>query len=115
MATYANQKVIKLGHLGDIVSRPGDTAPFLQATRWDAIKAAMHTLNGNAFKLWIYLMSWEGKGIYEFSPANLSKELKVSDEGARNARKELIEKGFLIENGNTLEFFPISKNMGAST
>ena len=68
----------------------------------------MRVLNGNAFKLWIYLLSWEGKGIYEFSPANLAKELKMSDEGARNARKELIDKGYLVEDGNFMEFYPIS-------
>jgi len=107
MATYANQKVIVLGHLNDIVSHPGDTTPFLKATKWDPIKNAMRILNGNAFKLWIYLLSWEGKGVYEFSPANLAKELKMSDEGARNARKELIDKGYLVEDGNRLEFFPI--------
>jgi hypothetical protein len=34
----------------------------------------------------------------------------MSDEGARNARKELIEKGYLVQiDDNTLEFFPISR------
>ena len=108
MANYANQKVIKLGHLNDIISRQGDTDSFLKATKWAPIKVAMRVLNGNAFKLWIYLLSWEGKGVYEFSPANLAKELKISDEGARNARKELITKGYLVEDGNMMEFFPIS-------
>lgn len=109
MATYANQKVIRVGHLIDILSKPGISEPFLQATRWAPIKAAMRTLNGNAFKLWMYLLSWDGNGTYEFSPANLAKELKMSDEGARNARKELVEKGYLIEEGNYLEFYPISR------
>lgn len=108
MATYANQKTVRLGHLQDIISHPGDSSPFLKATKWAPIKIAMRVLNGNAFKLWIYFLSWDGKGIYEFSPANLAKELKMSDEGARNARKELIDKGYLIEDGNHMEFFPIS-------
>lgn len=107
MANYANQRVIKLGHMGDIIYRKGDEGAWLQPLRWDPIKNAMNTLNGNAFKLWMYLFSWEGKGKYEFSPANLAKELKMSDEGARNARKELISKGFLVEtNMNEMEFFP---------
>ena len=110
MARYANQKTIRLGHLNDIVSRPGSSEAFLQATRWDPIKAALRTLNGNAFKLWLFLLSWEGKGTYDFSPSGLANELKMSDEGARNARKELIDKGYLIEGeGNSLEFFPISR------
>jgi hypothetical protein len=112
MARYANQKHIILGHLSDITSKPGGDEPFLQAIRWNPIKAAMRILNGNAFKLWFYLFSWEGQGYYEFSPAGLAKELKMSDEGARNARKELIDKGYLLEDDNgNLEFFPTSRTI----
>ena len=108
MANYANQKLIKLGHMGDIIYKKGDEGAWLQPLRWDPIKKAMSTLNGNAFKLWIYLFSWEGKGQYEFSPASLAKELKMSDEGARNARKELVDKGYLREiNEKIFEFFPL--------
>lgn len=107
VAKYANQRIIRLGHLEDIIYKKGDSGAWLQPLRWDAIKLAMNTLNGNAFKLWIYLLSWEGKGTYEFSPANLAKELKMSDEGARNARRELITKGYLVEIDNHVsEFFP---------
>ena len=110
MANYALQKEIKLGHLGDIVYHKSDDGAWLQPLKWDPIKEAMRVLNGNAFKLWIYLFSWEGNGKYDFSPANLAKELKMSDEGARNARKELVEKGYIIENSeNKMEFFPISR------
>lgn len=110
MAKYANQKKIVLGHLPDIAYHGGDAGSWLQPTKWDPIKAAMRILNGNAFKLWMYLLSWEGNGFYEFSPANLAKELKMSDEGARNARKELLDKGYLYEmNDGTLEFFPVSR------
>ena len=109
MATYANQKIIRLGHLSDITSKYGDGEAFLQNVKWNPIKTAMRILNGNAFKLWMFLLSWEGKGMYEFSPANLAKELKMSDEGARNARKELVEKGYLLETEGAYEFFPLSR------
>ena len=110
MANYANQTEIKLGHLEDIVYHKGNDEPWLKPLKWEPIKEAMRVLNGNAFKLWLYLSSWEGKGKYDFSPANLAKELKISDEGARNARKELIEKGYLIQTAdNKLEFYPISR------
>ena len=113
MAMYANQKTIQLGHLYDILSRPGSTEPFLQATRWQPLKSALRNLNGNAFKLWFYLLSWDGNGVYEFSPAHLAKELGISDEGARNARNELINKGYIIEGeGNRMEFFPVSRTLG---
>lgn len=107
---YPNQKKITLGHLNDIIHRKDAEEAWLQPLKWEPIKEAMRVLNGNAFKLWLYLMSWEGKGEYEFSPAHLAKELKMSDEGARNARKELIDKGYIIEiSENKLEFFPISR------
>lgn len=105
MATYPNQKTIQLGHLGEIAAKPREESSFLQAVRWDPIKLAMRILNGNAFKLWMFLLSWEGKGSYDFSPANLAKELKMSDEGARNAKKELIDKGYIVDG----EFYPISR------
>lgn len=109
MANYANQRKIVLGHLNNITAKPGDGASFLQAVRWEPVKAPMRILNGNAYKLWVYLLSWEGQGFYDFSPANLSKELNVSDQGARNARQELIDKGYLVPNADgNLEFFPIS-------
>jgi len=112
---YPNQKVITLGHLTDITYRKTDEGAWLQPLKWDPIKEAMRVLNGNAFKLWMYLLSWEGKGEYEFSPANIAKELKMSDEGARNARKELIDKGYVIEvSENKLEFFPISRTTVAA-
>ena len=115
MAMYANQKHIRLGHLSDIRARSNETEAFLPPVRWAPIKEAQRVLNGNAFKLWMYLLSWDGKNYYEFSPASLAKELKMSDEGARNARKELVEKGFLVEDGNIMEFYPISKNAVAPT
>ena len=114
MANYANQKKIQLGHLRDIGANTYEKEAFLPPTKWSSLKAPMRILNGNAFKLWMYLLSWEGQGYYEFSPANLAKELNMSDQGARNARQELIDKGYLIpypDNPNLLEFFPISKTL----
>jgi hypothetical protein len=112
MANYANQKRIVLGHLRDIAAAPYEHEAFLPPLRWAPIKVPLHDLNGNAFKLWVYLLSWEGQGYYDFSPANLAKELSMSDQGARNARQELIDKGYLRPsntNPNILEFFPISQ------
>ena len=115
MANYANQKEIILGHLDDIVYHKADDCAWLQPLKWEPIKEAMRVLNGNAFKLWMYLFSWEGKRKYEFTPSHLAKELKMSDEGARNARKELIDKGYLIEKeDNKLEFYPISRTTVSS-
>ena len=109
MANYANQKRIRLGHLGSIAAKGNSGEAFLAPVRWDPLKAPMRILNGNAYKLWVYLLSWEGQGYYDFSPASIAKELNVSDQGARNAKQELIDKGYLTENADgTFEFYPIS-------
>ena len=110
MASYANQKTIILGHCKDIAHKQGTNDPFLQPTNWAPLKEAMRLLSGNGFKLYLYLLSWDGKGRYEFSPAGIAKETKMSDEGARKARDELIRLGFLISiDNNSYEFFPISR------
>lgn len=109
MANYANQKTIILGHLNDIKHEKGTEEAFLQPTKWAPLKEAMRLLNGNAFKLYMYLLSWEGQGYYDFSPANIAKELKISDEGARQAKLELIRLGFIMEEQGKLTFYPISR------
>ncbi len=110
MANYANQIKIITGHAKDIAHIEGQKESWLQPVKWEPLKEAMRLLRGNAFKLYMYLLSWDGQTYYNFSPAGIAKELKISDEGARNARKELVDKGYLIEiDDNVLEFFPISR------
>lgn len=109
MANYANQKTIMLGHADDIKHEKGIEESFLQPTKWAPLKEAMRLLNGNAFKLYMYLLSWDGQKHYEFSPANIAKETKMSDEGARLAKAELMRLGFIIEEDNKLVFYPISR------
>jgi len=109
MANYANQKRIRLGHIGSIAAKGNSGEAFLAPIRWEPLKAPMRILNGNAYKLWMYLLSWEGQGYYDFSPASLAKELNVSDQGARNAKQELIDKGYLVPCADgSYEFFPVS-------
>ena len=109
---YPNQKRIIVGHASDIKHYEDVKESFLQPTKWAPIKEAMRLLTGNGFKLYMYLLSWDGAkdNIYNFSPAGIAKETKMSDEGARNARDELIRKGYLITHSeNFLEFFHISR------
>lgn len=109
MAQYRNQTTIYLGHINDIKHLEGVKESFLQPTKWAPLKEAMRLLNGNAYKLYMYLLSWEGNKQYDFSPAGISKDLNMSDEGARTAKKELINKGFIvIEEGKEI-FYPISR------
>lgn len=110
MANYANQVRIITGNAKDIAHNEGIKEQWLQPTKWEPLKEAMRILKGNAFKLYMYLLSWDGQKYYDFSPAGIAKELQMSDEGARNAKKELINRGYIIENNDgKLEFFPISR------
>lgn len=110
MANYANQIKIITGNAKDIAHKEGVKEAWLQPTKWEPLKEAMRILKGNAFKLYMYLLSWDGAKIYDFSPAGIAKELKMSDEGARNARKELVDAGYLVPtDNNNFEFFPISR------
>ena len=96
MANYANQVRIITGHHSDIRHTEGVKEQWLQPTKWEPLKEAMRILKGNAFKLYMYLLSWDGAKMYDFSPAGIAKEL--------------IDTGYLVpdENGQ-LEFFPISR------
>ena len=110
MANYANQIRILTGNAKDIAHKEGVKEAWLQPIKWDPLKEAMRILKGNAFKLYMYLLSWDGAKVYDFSPAGIAKELKMSDEGARNAKKELMDRGYIITNNKgQLEFFPISR------
>lgn len=110
MANYANQVRIITGNAKDIAHAEGVKEQWLQPTKWEPLKEAMRVLKGNAFKLYMYLLSWDGQKYYDFSPAGIRKELQISDEGARNAKKELIDKGYIIEKEDgSLEFVPISR------
>jgi len=108
MANYRNQLRIKTGNLKNIEHKADAKESWCRPLKWEPLKEAMRVLNGNAFKLYMYLLSWDGQGYYDFSPAGIAKELNISDEGARKAKKELIDKGYIIEDDN-LEFFPISQ------
>ena len=112
---YANQKKIITNNLKDIVHHEGVKEQWLKPVKWEPLKEAMRILSGNGYKLYMYLLSWEGQGYYDFSPAGIAKELHMSDEGARNAKKELQTKGYIIEvSENILEFFPISRTIVSS-
>lgn len=109
---YPNQKRIKMGHLDDIKHQYQMPGHFLKSVYWAPLKEAMRNLSGNGYKLYMYLLSWDGEEYYNFSPATIAKELHMSDEGARNARDELINKGYLIIlSDNICEFFPISRTL----
>ncbi len=110
MPNYANQKRIEITNTDVIFYNQGKPIRdgFYHTIYYEYVDKAASLLNGNAFKLWLYLIRWHNQGWVDFSPAALKEKYNMSKSSVADAKKELIEKGFLIEDGNKLIFTPIS-------
>lgn len=97
MANYSNQLRINLIEFDKITHKQDDKNRFIQPINFKYEAAAMRNLNGNAFKIWRYLLRWYGKDYFYFSPAAIRKELGLGENGATAARKELEKKGYLTQ------------------
>lgn len=103
MANYANQKNIEMIDLDKIKHKENDKHNrFIQPLDFKYEAIAMQRLNGNAFKLWRYLLRWYGpnekyggRPIHDFSPAALSKELGFGKNGGNVAFHELEKLGYI--------------------
>ncbi len=104
MANYANQKKFYITNVEQITYKPGKEVGngFYPTLYYDYVDKAAELLNGNAFKLWIYLIRWYNKGFVYFSPAALNSCMGLKKSSIQDSRKELEQKGFLIpqENGD---------------
>lgn len=110
MPNYANQLRIDLTDLEKIKHTYKSGSRFIPAIDYKYEEAAMRNLNGNAFKLWRYLLRWYGKGYFFFSPAAIIKELSFGKNGPTSAREELEHKGYLIKaegKENVYKFIPV--------
>ena len=97
MANYNNQLRIDLTNLDKITHKENDGNRFIQPINFKYEAAAMRNLNGNAFKIWRYLLKWYGKGELFFSPAAISRELEMGEQSVTNSRKEMEKKGYIIK------------------
>ena len=110
MANYSNQLRIDLTNLEKVTHKKDDGNRFIQPINFKYEAAAMRNLNGNAFKIWRYLLRWYGKDYFYFSPAAIRKELGLGENGATTARKELEKKGYLMpvkDKENVYIFTPV--------
>ena len=105
---YANMTRIEIQKFNTITHKEGTKEQFLQPIDWVYYDAALQQLTPNAFKLWFYLLKWQGQGYYDFSPANLCKVLNIKSKNTIYAAKdELIENKYLIqESDNKFIFYP---------
>lgn len=71
---------------------------------WKDITTAGNILTASAFKLFLYLSKNKDGYNFYLSPKDFINDFKMSDKTYRNARLELIEKGYLVQNDNELIF-----------
>lgn len=110
MANYANQLKFELTDLDKITHKENDRNRFIQPINFKYEAAAMRNLNGNAYKIWRYLLKWYGKDYFYFSPAAIARELDMGEQSVTNSRKELEAKGYLTrvpDKFNTYSFSPV--------
>ena len=113
MAYYPNQQKIVLKNMEPILYKDGKPVGngFYHTIYYDYVDKAAQLLNGNAFKLWTYIVRWHNQGYFDFSPAALKKHYGMSKSSVFDAKEELIKKGFLEQDKdkqNTYYFTPIS-------
>lgn len=110
MAKYANQLRINLTELEKIKHNYKSGNRFIPSIDYKYEEAAMRNLNGNAFKLWRYLLRWYGKDYFFYSPTAINEALGFGKNGATTAREELERKGYLIkveDKNNVYTFSPV--------
>lgn len=105
---YKNQTRINIKKFDTITHKENSSNQFLQPIDWQYYDEALKTLSSNAFKLWLYLLRWAGKGYYEFSPTHLCDALNISSRNTiKAARDELIRENYLVQvKPETYEFYP---------
>lgn len=97
MITYANQKVIE-------IEKAECTKEFLQVCNDDWMYAA-RTLNGNAFKIYLYLASNQNGYKLALSPKAIETALDVPKKSYTRAVSELEDSGYItFKTGNIYTF-----------
>ena len=110
MPNYKNQLQFKLTDLDKITHKQNGNSRFIQPIDFKYEAAAMRNLNGNAYKIWRYLLRWYGKNTFYFSPAAIARELDMGEQSVTNSRKEMERKGYLTpdpEKQNVYIFTPV--------
>lgn len=71
----------------------------------DIIENSAKVLNGNAFKLYIYLLSHNETYFFGFSPKDVSERFGCSADTVRSSFSILVDKGFLtLESGSKTKY-----------
>lgn len=101
---YPNQRAVKTNRT--MVTK-NSGLPFVCLYRHSWEDAACN-LKASTFKVWLWFASNKPNYITEFSPAYLSKAIKVAPNTAKAAFTELKDKGYIVEceeNSHRYEFY----------
>jgi hypothetical protein len=101
MESYANQKRY---HIEKQI-KDGDI--FIMV-KWEDYTAAANELSPSALKLYMYLAKNQDGYQFWFSPKDYCDIFNLSDKTYRNAKNELMEKGYLKEESNNQVYFSAS-------
>ena len=98
MANYKNQKRMDILNADLIEHKSGDpTEGYYPPFEYKYIDTAARELNGNAFKIWLYLLRWKNKGFVFFSPAAIENAMGIKKSSVTDSIKELKLKGIVLE------------------
>jgi DNA-binding MarR family transcriptional regulator len=98
MANYANQKRMEILNAELLEHKKNtDTDGYYYPMDYKYIDAAAKELNGNAFKIWLYLLRWRNKGYVFFSPAAIENAMGIKKSSVSDSVKELKLKGIIVE------------------
>lgn len=114
MANYANQKRYKITNTKPLFHEKNEPIGngYYPPMYYDYIDKAATLLNGNAFKLWLYLIRWHNQGYVNFSPASVEQCMGLKKSSIQDSKAELEHKGFLIaQDDGTYLFTPISRTL----
>ena len=95
MKPIANQKKITIEK--EIVEKDsGKKRPYVIAYV-DTIEKAAQDLKNSSFKVYLYLLTNLNSFYFGLSPQDISNRYGISVDSARDGIKQLIEKGYLVE------------------
>ena len=108
MANYANQKRMDILNAELLEhKKKTDSDGYYYPMDYKYIDAAARELNGNAFKIWLYLVRWRNKGYVFLSPAAIENAMGIKKSSVSDSINELKRKGIItedMENENKLYF-----------
>lgn len=99
--TSANQKTIRTR------KTQSDAAHLYGIMNIDAVLSAAHNLSDRAYKLYIRMMLHQDGHTYALSPVEINRSIGMSDKRYRDAVKELIDKGYLVQSAKHKSLYTI--------